>query len=70
MSPGAAIANALAPIGGELLLVMGALGGLYGLILLYWFIRRQVIPMAVPGAVFRTVAYRIAGRVVLRKVMK
>lgn len=70
MSPGAALAGVLASAPAELLLVIGSAGALYGLICLYWWVRRSVIPYVVPGVAFRSVAGQVAGRVFLKKVMK
>lgn len=66
MSPGTAIADAIASAPTELLLVIGSAGALYGLLKLYWFIRRSVIPMAVPGVAFRSIGARIVARAVLK----
>lgn len=70
MSPGAAFAGVLASAPAELLLVIASAGALYGLLCLYWWIRRSVIPYFVPGVAFRSVAAKVAGRIVLNKVMK
>lgn len=70
MSPGAALAGVIdrAPV--ELLFVIASVAALLGLIRLYWFIRRSVIPWAVPGALFRNAVARVAAGYLLRKTMK
>lgn len=70
MTPGAAIANAISSAPTELLLVIGAYGTLWGLLVLYRWLRRSVMPNFIPGVAFRSVAGRVIGRAVMRRAMK
>lgn len=69
MSPGAALASALSSAPTELLLVIASAGALYGVLCLYWFIRRSVVPNFVPGVAFRSIGARIVGRTVLKRTL-
>jgi hypothetical protein len=69
MSPGAAIANAISNAPVELLLVIASYATLVGLVVLYRWLRRAVIPNFIPGVAFRSVAGKVIGRAVLRRSM-
>jgi len=69
VSPGAALASVLSSAPTELLLVIGSAGALYGLLCLYWFIRRSVVPNFIPGVAFRSIGARIVGRAVLKRTL-